>query len=187
MEQKTVKLAILPMWQPYASLTLHNNPKTGLPWKQWETRPVKPPKTILGKTILIHACNTWNKELAKLYHSKPFSDACDTFSGNYLLTDRKPDKFMPFGAIIGSWEVEYFAEIQIQSHNLRYPVKIEMPEDKGVWLFEREAPEIYFGDYRAGRWGWKIKNPRLLKEPIPFKANQGINYIEINSQRLQYI
>ena len=34
-------------------------------------------------------------------------------------------------------------------------------------------PELSFGDYRAGRYAWILKNPRILKTPIPYKGQQG--------------
>lgn len=35
-------------------------------------------------------------------------------------------------------------------------------------------PERNFGDYRPGRWMWKLENVRMLPKPIPARGRQGL-------------
>jgi hypothetical protein len=37
----------------------------------------------------------------------------------------------------------------------------------------RESTDFAFGDYDAGRFAWRLQNPRLFREPIPYTGQQG--------------
>lgn len=39
--------------------------------------------------------------------------------------------------------------------------------------------ELLFGDYRSGRWGWRMRNVELLDEPIAVAGKQGLWNVEI--------
>lgn len=43
------------------------------------------------------------------------------------------------------------------------------------WLRDSlSEQERSFGDYSAGRFGWRLQNVRSLSEPVPYKGEQGL-------------
>ena len=62
---------------------------------------------------------------------------------------------LPFGAIIAVVDVFDIAEAEKLAHFLT-PL------------------ELRWGDYRPGRWGWKLCNIRRLREPVPCAGQQGM-------------
>jgi hypothetical protein len=46
--------------------------------------------------------------------------------------------------------------------------------EESVTAVRRNKPdELPFGNFTYGRFGWLLKNPILLREPVPFRAHQG--------------
>jgi len=82
------------MWQPWASLVVNINPKTGEAFKSIETRGQRTWK--FDETILIYACKRWTPEQVLLCKSLYFEEAIDTFS-NFC--------DMPRGVIIGAVDI----------------------------------------------------------------------------------
>lgn len=114
--------------------------------KTVETRPRPHPSTLYGAKIAIHA----NKKTDFLdFVERPeFAAAFSRF----------PELPLPLGHIIGTVEV-------VRS--------IGICEETVAALQRNKPDEIPFGDYTFGRFAWVLKNPILLKEPIPFRAHQG--------------
>lgn len=159
---------VLPLWQPWASLCVNINPKTGRAWKQIETRPNACPKTLFGKTVLIHACAT-ETEFKKVRFTEPFQTAIDY-------------RLLPFGAIIGSVNIVASMEINASSFYIDEDIFPQIIVNSGLRLeLHVTTMEYEFGNYELGRYAWDLRNAKLLERPIPFKANQGINYIELGT------
>jgi hypothetical protein len=148
---------VLPMYQPWASGIFTINPDTGFPFKRIETRSQN---TTKRRTVLIHACSS-EKAFKKLRYDEPFVQVI-----NY--------RALPFGAIIGAVDIIDCGNIiEIPKG---FPEIRELSKDTfGTTHLIVYPPESDLGDYREGRYGWILKNPRLLIKPIPFKASQGWN------------
>lgn len=41
---------------------------------------------------------------------------------------------------------------------------------QGRYMVPPPAPELHFGNYEAGRYGWLLENAKMLPEPIPAKG-----------------
>jgi len=154
---------VLTLWQPYASLLVHDI-------KKIETRPAPTSWTVEKGVYLIHAASKWTKEQEKICLSDPFY--APLLDSGLLKWDGlhkwKPKcAFMlPLGKIIGAIEVTECCPItKIGIHN-RF-AELSVPHKLVI------DPELSFGDYRAGRYAWLTQNPRLLKTPIPYKGGQG--------------
>lgn len=159
--------SVLPMWQPWASLTVNINPETGKAWKQVETR--SRPTNKRG-TILIHACLSPKAYKEVLLDFSPINVAfneIEIVKGKY--------KKVPFGAIIGAVDIVDCGKIEVAFGNAIVrltPPNMLDTEYKPAALFI-ETMELAFGDYQTGRYGWALKNPILFKNPIPYKGSQG--------------
>lgn len=112
--------------------------------KRVETRPRPHPSTLYGGKIAVHA----NKktDFLHLRNAEPFLSALAAIDG------------LPLGHIVATVEIVRSVGICEESLvNLR-----------------RNAPnELPFGNYEEGRFAWVLKDPILLREPIPFRAHQG--------------
>lgn len=130
------------MHQPHAALV-------GLGVKRIETRPCKPPGSMVGVTIAVHANKSEDYAwLAKL----------EVFS-KYVGTGLGPlDVSAVRGAII--------ATVEIVRHQLITP-------DFARALRSVKPEEFEFGDYTSGRYAWMLRGARMLAKPIPFRAHQG--------------
>lgn len=65
---------------------------------------------------------------------------------------------LQFGHIIGTVEI-------VRS--------VTITEEVSRWQEKNRRTEYAFGDYTPGRFGWVLRGPILLREPIPFTAHQG--------------
>ena len=149
------KYPVLPMWQPWASLCIINNPNTGKPWKTVETRSYPLPATLLEETVLIYACKKWDSKQENF--ARELSKIRDLDYGTY-----------PLGKIIGSVKMLYSGKIIEKSG------KFYLDGCYG----EVDGTEKLLGDYRPGRYGWLMGDNSRLSYPIPFRCHQGINYFE---------
>lgn len=62
---------------------------------------------------------------------------------------------LPFGAIVAVVDVLEVVEAEKLAHFL-------------------SELELRWGDYRQGRWGWRLGNVRALREPVPCAGQQGM-------------
>jgi activating signal cointegrator 1 len=147
---------VLTLWQPWASLLVHGV-------KQIETRPKPTSWTVEKGIYLIHAASKWSKEQIEICKQKPFHDALTYLEYEYL--DKKLFN-LPLGQIIGAIEVTKSCNIFSLTENM---AQIDTIGDVEIIC----EPELSFGDYRTDRFAWLTKNPRILKEPIPYKGGQG--------------
>lgn len=158
---------VLPLWQPWATLFVY-----GI--KKIETRPSPTSWTAEKGTYLIHAASKWSKEQFDICMQEPFKseliklgliDFCEYPTNKpYAITH------LPLGQIIGSIEVTECKPIY--EHEDGYPYFFDIFYHRASKHIIEE-PERSFGDYREGRYAWLTQNPRILKNPIPYKGGQG--------------
>lgn len=90
--------------------------------------------------VLIHA--GLDKEYSAQCAAPPFDKYIKGIYGFYAL---------PFGAIIGECMIEYTQETE----GMRDKISLE---------------ERAFGDYRTGRWAWRLRNPVAYKVATPARG-----------------
>lgn len=136
------------IWQPHASLHL-------LGAKPFETRSWPVPKALIGQRVAIHAA----KADGDLFEIGQY--VLDRMSGSQL--DEQMEAYV--SAILGAG-----------FRNCR-----EMPRGcilGSVILSDSLAAESAenhhgFGDFRPGRFAWRVADSRVLANPIPFRGMQG--------------
>lgn len=132
------------LWQPWASLCV-------LGLKQYETRHWS---TAYRGTLVIHAAKRWTEEERETLLA--FDDLFGIVGDGSPLSALWTDKRL-FGAALGTVELT-----AIYSTNNPGMDRI---------LSERETA---FGNYAPDRYAWKLENPRLFAEPIPYRGQQGM-------------
>jgi hypothetical protein len=100
--------------------------------------------------LAIHAAKT--QKAMHLCDAEPFYSRL--FTGELALGD------MPFGGIVAVCTLENC----IRTFRLQ-----DLPE-----------PERSFGDYTLGRYGWILRNIRILKDPIPMRGQQGFWEVDLS-------
>lgn len=150
----------LSLWQPWASLI-------ALDAKRIETRSWS---TAYRGPLAIHAAKRWTGEEARICATHPFWTPL-LRAGLVESDPRKPGhakatSFMPFGAIVALVEL----------------IDCVPTFKKGTlgecWLATSLSPvEQAFGDYSAGRFGWRLKNVRALPSPVPYRGEQGLFHV----------
>jgi len=109
--------------------------------KPWETRGKPPPKKLIGQRIAIHAA-------ARKMRASDYDD--DTFAAmTEVLEEDWPHWFheLPLGVVVCT---AILSEAR--------PVEAVYPKD-------------LFGDYRPGRWAWKLDDVVPI-DPVPAKGQQ---------------
>jgi hypothetical protein len=161
------KYRVLTIWQPWATFFVH-----GI--KKIETRPAPTTWTAEKGIYLIHAAQKWTLDQRKICRSEPFYSEIMKLRIPIQITRGIggslgfPDWKFPLGCIIGSIEVVECLKIPIDYRiNKMFGFILAQA---GCTLTERE---IEFGDYSHGRYVWLCQNPRIIKEPIPYKNGQG--------------
>ncbi len=101
-------------------------------------------RTAFRGRILVHASTKITKDLELLGEHEPF----------YSALGRAPVIALARGAILGSVEVVDCVE--------------------AVTLTELNDREKAFGDFRAGRWAWRLRAPLLFPEPVPYRGRLGV-------------
>jgi activating signal cointegrator 1 len=133
--------------QPWATLV-------ALGEKKIETRSWKPSR--FG-TIAIHASKGFPKRAKAICGENYFLEA-------FRRLDFSPDN-LPLGAIIGT--VEVVGYLQSEVFRFEHELHEMLFEPYGIEFTEKEKA---FGDYSANRYGWILKNPRMLAKPVPCKG-----------------
>lgn len=162
---------VLSINEPWATLVVH-----GI--KKIETRPSKTrwivEKDLYGNvtkgTYLIYATKKWTVDQLNTCFRKPFFNSLYDLWLIENLENRsilKKDKFN-FGHIIGAVDVVECVKI---------PKLIEYTEEEHYGDIECDFyisyNEFSFGNYKEGRYAWILRNPRILKNPIPHIGQQG--------------
>ena len=146
-------MRVLSLWQPWASLIVHGR-------KSIETRGY--PTNVRGR-IAIHATKSagefdYTNELQSATFQMVFG-----FSNHPLETPLLALYRLPRGAIIGTVEVYDCLPVE------------RFKDGRDLSKSERA-----FGNYEAGRYGWLLRNPILLRHPIPVKGKQGWWNFDLN-------
>ena len=137
----------LSLTQPWAQLV-------ALGQKQYETRSWK---TNYRGLLAIHASKSFPRWARVLCEEDPmFVSVLGTYWVAFDELGRiGAPKPLPLGAIVGTAEL----------------VNCGPTDGKEQWLLRKERA---FGDWSSGRYAWKLKNPRVLSEPIPRKGSLGL-------------
>ena len=132
------------LWQPWASLI-------AVGCKTRETRAWRPPASMVGERIAIHAART-TKGIDVAWEDAALSAIClDALGGGWSETD------LPLGAIV--------ATAVLSGASPTSP--------PGRKRSEASPPEDDMGDYTPGRWVWFLEHIRRLPTPIPTVGRQG--------------
>jgi hypothetical protein len=131
--------------QPFSSLV-------GLGAKRFETRSWY---TNYRGQLAIHAAKHWSEELKQIFFLDPFVSALDA-AGIWHPAQ------LPKGKIVAICSLSECFSIR-RDHMLGEKIKCPVPEGN----------ERAFGDFRPGRYAWRLENVIELPEPIPFKGRQG--------------
>lgn len=171
-----MKYRCLSLWQPWATLA-------AMGVKKFETRGKD---TKIRGTVLIHAAQNL-KGIQSLNTMLPVEDAKlfkavmpQLFQAGFAWKD------IPLGAIVGAVNITatYKSEYLKKYFDIRRDPFGEYGMDFKPSMIPhlpyREDVEMAeaFGDYRPGRYGWKLEDCRLFKEPIPAKGSQGFFFWE---------
>lgn len=165
---ENIEYRVLTLWEPWASLLAY-----GI--KKIETRPSATSWTQEKGAYLIHSAQKFTREQAEICQQEPFKSELEKLgliNGEYrsgCLIHKSGIYHFPLGKIIGAVEIEECCKVVKDWSNLNYCIL----ERKSYINFGVVSPEYNLGDYGHGRYGWICQNPRLLKEPIPYKGGQG--------------
>lgn len=140
----TPDMRVVSLYQPFASL-LFTQPQV----KKHETRPMCAPPAIRGQRIAIHAAK-------KFVKPEEMSQELLALVGRLTLEGQRPLVDMSFGAIIGTMVVQD-------------STRMVMPPETMT-----DAEDIICGDWRPGRWAWRMVDGALLPSPIPYRNAQGV-------------
>lgn len=139
----TKSMSCISLWQPWASLVAGG-------FKEYETRSWKPPASVIGKLLAIHASKRWTED--EKYDT-------DLFIRRYPETAPflRPDGYQnpPLGAVVCVCRL-----IGYYKSELHY--------------FEVSARERAFGDWSPGRFVWKLEVVKVPMTPIPLSGKQGV-------------
>lgn len=142
------------LWQPWATAVVLGS-------KRYETRAW--PTSHRGR-LLIHA--------AKRQDALSLAETGRHFWVEALGWDRvlDPRQVLPFGALIGSVElVDCVPATSLPRLELIEPRGRDAAGNGRRWFYEERL-----GDFRAGRWAWRLENPVRFDEPIPWRGRQRV-------------
>ena len=144
--------------QPYASLIVHGH-------TAFDTRAWRPPRHLIGSTIVIHASSA-NRGLVKMHIASEI-EAIGAAGPRF-----DPEK-LPFGAIVGTAVLMDVA-------------KVEWFYDTGdarIYWIRKSRPDVIarerlvHGDFSAGRYLWHLA-AGVAPHPVPYKGKPRIFYID---------
>lgn len=136
------------LWQPWALLCV-------LGLKQYETRSWATP---FRGTLVMHAAKRWTREEQRYveYFLENFVTDPDARKLMFKLMTKDPAKPNPYlGAALGTVELTAIYRTE--------PLRSKLSGD-----------ELAFGNYQDGRFAWRLENPVLFPEPIPYRGEQGM-------------
>lgn len=76
---------------------------------------------------------------------------------------------LPFGAIVATCDLVDVVPVETLSWEF-----LNRPRRWNGAPADQTFCELNFGNYAAGRYGWKLENIRKLPEPIPYKGALGL-------------
>lgn len=139
----------LSLLQPFASLLAHGK-------KRIETRSWRPPASLIGQVLAIHASARFPRECIELCFQMPFRAAL--VACGYTTPGE-----LPRGAVIGTATL---VECRSTSAGPNEPT--------ARWVNKLDADEEEFGDYSPGRFGWFFAEFAPFEAPVPARGALGI-------------
>lgn len=140
------------LWDPWGTLVAIGAKRYET--RSWATRHRGP--------IAIHVAQAWNGECARAINQAPIVAALETRGVRVpFMRDLRPvpareaRRYFPLGCIVAVADLT--ACIQMTPKVLPPP-----------------PPERSFGDFRPGRWAWRLERVVRLPEPIPCRGAQGL-------------
>lgn len=116
-----------------------------------------PPRFKLPFRLAVHASKKWTLPLRAIVRTEPFRSS--------IMTIGKAR--MPLGELVGT--VEIFECIRFT------PAFVASLSEK----------ELAFGDYAIGRYGWRARDFKPFKKPIPMTGRQGFFNVDIDPKLLE--
>lgn len=155
-------MKVLSLLQPWASLCVIRDLKTGKAAKTIETRGWKPSVAVQNQIkkegFLIHASKKFDAELSNLSEQPPFWD----YMQRFWPEDQEYAGFtnIPLGAIIG--HVKFHDAITTSTNFGMSTIE--------KWAGDHWETEEQFGDYSNNRFGWLLSDAKMFEKPIPCKG-----------------
>lgn len=138
------------LWQPWASAI-----PAGL--KHFETRSWKPPASMMGQRIAIHAALRSTPQLRRWWGE--VVTGCASREKAFAAIGVKGFDGLPRGKIVATARLEMVQG----THEFRTP----------AGPMSLEAEEIMWGDYAPGRFAWRLEQIMWVNPPLPIKGRQG--------------
>lgn len=145
----------LSLWEPWASLVAIGAKK--IETRSWETRH--------RGWLAIHASKTWRYDSEEQCRREPFARTLRQhgYEPNTAIW-RQWGSVLPLGCIIA---VAYLDRCFEFTQNVTY----EFPDGCRIVLAE---PELSFGDFAPGRFGWVFPHVYRLATPVPCRGHQSL-------------
>ena len=144
----------LSLTEPWASLVVMGE-------KKIETRSWKP---YVFEAVAIHASKGFPKSARNFATTNSYCSR-SLFHGHFAHVDQ-----LPLGEIIGTAEIVGYLPTEVFT-NQNDETHRQLLKQTAVNF---SAQEREFGNYSENRFGWILRNPLMLKTPIPCKGALGL-------------
>lgn len=141
-----MSLPVISLWQPFASLVFSMH-------KEYETRPMPVPSTIIGKRVGIAATKVITRQQREAMKNRQFRLWLKAVGW-----DEMPLEQYPLGCILGTVQI---VESLPMTRSLMRSVK---PKERA------------FGWWAKGRHAWRLEDPEFFMRPISARGGQGVWY-----------
>lgn len=118
--------------------------------------------------IAIHASKGFPRQAKDICFKEPFLTALcegDVFPKDWITEMESPKDMFPLGAIIAIGNLHKVGDIFLRKDGPTMVRGLELP---------MRSPELEFGNFTPGRFGWCITGVYLLNDPIPAKGRLGL-------------
>lgn len=168
------------LWQPWASLIACGA-------KPYETRHWAPPRELIGRTIAIHEAKKIDKGAAQFAEELMYGqydnhggldDKLEASWGGEQCPDELMGVFghaiMPIGCVVCTAKLDAAFQLGERADGVAAPAAKIVRR-----ITSRQMPECFtvryddFGDYRAGRWAWLLRDVKALNPPVLARGAQG--------------
>jgi len=152
----------LTVWNPWASLIVGS--PDAPPQKPVENRDWRPPASLIGECIAIHAGKTFDGDaFHEVFKEETLGPVRPPF--------RTPGEF-PRGAVVGVATLDRVIALQYGRDELSLfddRFRYISPETIATWGLDSDGLRFFFGPV-----GWVFRDRRHIAEPVPCKGAQGI-------------
>lgn len=159
-----MNIRAISLWQPWASAVVIGSKR--IETRHWSTDYRGP--------LAIHAAKRCNKN-ELIYYVCCWNWVGALWSCGVRMGNSQPLwEALPFGAIVGVVDlVDCRPSETFTVGELDTPRRPEGEKGHCYDWTERQM-----GNFAPGRYGWVLENPRLLKNPVPYKGSQGFFNID---------